>query len=84
MSTLRTMDGMYLVLGNLTKNRIWKLHFSFLKRYCYITGKSLRFKWAYRGRKKVRYPVLFGGDYLYDDIWLSSQEYLNLLSKGKV
>lgn len=82
MSTKKTMDGMYLVIGNLINNRVWELHFSFLKRNCYISGKPLKFKYAYRGRKKVRHPVLFGGDYLYDDIWLSSEEYLTLLSKG--
>lgn len=71
-------------IDNLLKNRHWQLHFSFFKRRCYLTGVSLKFNWAYRGRRKVWYPILGGGNVLNDDIWLSQKEYLYLLSKGKV
>jgi hypothetical protein len=71
-------------LDKIVKTRSWNHRFSFLKRNCYISGESLRFQWAYRGRRHIWYPVLSGGNVLYDDIWLSSKEYLTLLSKGKV
>jgi len=72
------------MLDKILKDRFWSHQFSFLKRRCYITGKPLRFKWGYRGRKKIWFPVLLGGNSLNDDIWLSTEEYLVLLSKGKV
>ena len=72
------------MLEKILKNRFWMLRFSFLKRHCYISGKPIKFTWAYRGRRKVWYPIFAGGDVLYDDIWLSAEEYLFLLSKGKV
>lgn len=73
-----------MAIDKLLKYRSWHLHFSFLKRKCYISGQPLRFTWAYRGRRKVWYPVLGGGNCLYDDIWLSQSEYLTFLSKGIV
>lgn len=71
-------------MKNIFNNRYWVLRFSFCKRRCYLSGKSLKFRWAYRGRRKVWYPVMGGGNYLNDDIWLNKNEYLTLLSKGIV
>lgn len=69
-------------MNNVLKNRYWVLKFSFFSRRCYISGDILRFQWCYRGRKKVWYPIVGGGNYLNDDIWISQNEYLTLLSKG--
>ena len=73
-----------MAIDSLLSNRLWQLHFSFLKRNCYISGVPLKFQWAYRGRKKLWYPVLYGDKAINDDLWLSQKEYLYLLSKGKI
>ena len=62
------------------KNRYWNLKFSFIKRYCYITGDIIWLDLAYRGRKKI-YTITHGSYALNDDIWLSKKEYLYRLSK---
>jgi hypothetical protein len=72
------------MIDKILKHRAWSHRFSFLKRHCYISGKPIKFAWGYRGRRKIWYPIFAGGDVLYDDIWLSTEEYLTLLSKGKV
>lgn len=65
------------------KNRHWTFHFSFYDRRCYLSGNSIKWCWAYRGRKKIFNPIL-SKYYLNDDLWLSQKEYLKLLSKGAI
>lgn len=65
------------------KNRVWSLRPSFSKRVCYITGENIQFKMAYRGRKPIR-SIMSRNKISYDDIWICSQEYINLILSGKI
>jgi hypothetical protein len=65
------------------KNRVWTLKFSFANRVCYISGKSLRYCLAYRGRKQIS-GLLTSHKTHSDDIWISQSEYLKLISLNKV
>lgn len=71
------------MINKILKDRSWSLHFSFLNRKCYISGDTIKFIWAYRGRKKIFNPMLSKYD-LNDDIWITQREYLKLLSKGQI
>jgi hypothetical protein len=62
---------------DLIKNRIWQLKLSLVNRKCYLTGKNLRYKLCYCGRKQIRDSI--SSKYLNDDIWVCSKEYLRLL-----
>ena len=71
------------MINKIIKDRTWSLHFSFLNRKCYISGDTIKFIWAYRGRKKIFNPLL-SKHYLNDDMWVTQTEYLKLLSKGSI
>lgn len=64
-------------------NREWSLQLSFYKRFCYLSGQSLWFKLAYRGRKKI-WSVVDNGRQINDDLWLSDIEYLNMIRRGNI
>jgi hypothetical protein len=72
-----------MILEKILSNRLWDLKLSFCKRYCYISGESLRYKICYRGRKKI-YSLVSGPKGFDDDIWLSQKEYLSRLSKNHI
>jgi hypothetical protein len=65
------------MISELIKNRIWQLKWSLLSRKCYFTGQNLQYKLCYCGRKQIRDSI--SSQYLNDDIWLCSKEYLKLL-----
>ena len=65
------------------KNRDWSLRFSLLNRMCYISGKSLQYCLAYRGRKSIS-GLLTSHKKYNDDIWISPSEYLKLVSNNKI
>lgn len=70
-------------MDKILKDRVWNLHFSFLNRHCYISGQNIKWGWAYRGRKKIFNPFI-SKYYLNDDIWITQNEYLKLISKGVI
>jgi|APGre2960657373_1045057.scaffolds.fasta_scaffold54397_2 hypothetical protein len=70
-------------VGCILDNREWSLQLSFNKRCCYLSGKNLWFKLAYRGRKKI-WSIIDNGRQMNDDIWLSDIEYHNMIRKGNI
>jgi hypothetical protein len=70
------------MISEITHNREWTLKYSFLDRKCYFSGQSLRFQPCYAGRKKIR--SLLSKRYQNDDIWISKDQYLNMIKNGMV
>jgi len=65
------------------KNRQWNLRLSLSNRVCYISGKPLKYCLAYRGRKQISGLLTSYKTYA-DDIWISQEEYLRLISLNEV
>jgi hypothetical protein len=62
-------------------NRQWSFRLSLKNRICYITGKNLWFKYAYRGQKNT-YDISNHRKVIIDEIWIDSEEYYKLLLNG--
>jgi hypothetical protein len=76
------LENQYKMISEITYDREWILKYSFLNRKCYFTGQSLRFQPCYVGRKKIR--SILSKRYQNDDIWISQNEYLNMIKNGVV
>ena len=76
------LENQYKMISESTYDREWILKYSFLNRKCYFTGQSLRFQPCYVGRKKIR--SILSKRYQNDDIWISQNEYLNMIKNGVV
>lgn len=70
------------MISEITYDREWTLKYSLLNRKCYFSGQSLRFQPCYVGRKKIR--SLLSKRYQNDDIWISKDQYLNMIKNGMV
>lgn len=71
------------MLFSFLRDRDWKRKFSFLNRKCYVTGKSLKFTIAYRGRKYIL-NFVSGNRPIIDDVWLSKTEFLSRYSRNQL
>jgi hypothetical protein len=76
------LENQYKMISEITYDREWILKYSFLNRKCYFTGQSLKFQPCYVGRKKIR--SILSKRYQNDDIWISQNEYLNMIKNGVV
>lgn len=70
------------MIQQILNNRSWEKRISCRKRSCYISGKNIWLKKAYRGRKSIQY-LLSKNRCIYDDIWISEEQYDLHLSKNK-
>lgn len=70
------------MISEITYDRKWILKYSFLNRKCYFSGQSLQFQPCYLGRKKIR--SVLSKKYENDDIWISKEQYLNMIQNGMV
>lgn len=70
------------MLSEIIHNRDWKLKYSFLNRKCYFSGKPLRYRFCYLGRKKIHNIISKQNDN--EDIWITQKEYLNLIQNQMV
>lgn len=70
------------MISEITYDRKWILKYSFFNRKCYFSGQSLQFQPCYLGRKKIR--SILSKKYENDDIWISKEQYLNMIQNGMV
>jgi len=76
------LENRYKMISEITYDREWTLKYSLFNRKCYFSGQPLRFQPCYVGRKKIR--SLLSKRYQNDDIWISKEEYLNMIENGMV
>lgn len=79
---IQKLESQSKMISEITYDREWILKYSFLDRKCYFTGQSLQFQPCYLGRKKIR--SILSKRYQNDDIWISKEQYLNMIQNGMV
>ena len=76
------LENRYKMISEIMYDREWMLKYSLFNRKCYFSGQSLRFQPCYIGRKKIR--SLLSKRYQNDDIWISKDQYLDMIKNGMV
>jgi len=75
---IQKQNNQYAMIYSILKNRQWIKKYCFFKRNCYLTGKNLQFKICYVGRRKIN--NIANHNYNNDDIWISKNEYQNIIT----